>query len=41
MSEYLATILPIYGKDNAEKVNTYAREMAKNITGGNIEVPVQ
>lgn len=41
MSDYLATILPIYGKDNAEKVNAYAREVAKKLVGGDTEVPVQ
>lgn len=41
LSEYRATILPIYGKDNAEKVNAYVREIAKDLVGGDIEVPVQ
>jgi prolyl-tRNA synthetase len=41
MSEYMATILPIYAKDNSEKVNIYAREIARELTGGETEVPVQ
>lgn len=41
MSEYLATILPIYGKDNSEKVNIYARSLAEKLVGWSTEVPVQ
>ncbi len=41
MSEYMATILPIYAKDNSEKVNIYARAIACELTGGDVEVPVQ
>jgi prolyl-tRNA synthetase len=41
LSEYMATILPIYGKDNAEKVNEYARSLAIELVGGNTEVPIQ
>ena len=37
----MATILPIYGKDNAEKVNAYARNLAMQLVGGDTEVPVQ
>ncbi len=33
MSEYLATILPIYGKENAEKVNAYVRDLAHDLAG--------
>jgi hypothetical protein len=32
MSEYLATILPIYGKENKEKVDAYARSIAYDLT---------
>ena len=41
MSEYLATILPIYGKENAEKVNAYVRDLAHDLAGWDTEVPVQ
>lgn len=41
MSEYLATILPIYGKWNEEAVNGYVREIAKCIVNNAHEVPVQ
>lgn len=41
MSEYLATILPIYGKNNTHTVNTYARNIARNLTGGDTEIPIQ
>lgn len=41
MSEYLATILPVYGKDNTERVNTYTRLLAEELAGWNTEVPVQ
>ena len=33
MSEYLATILPVYGKENAEKVNAYVRNLAHDLAG--------
>lgn len=41
MSEYQAVILPIYGKDNSEKVNAYARKIATVVAGSENEVPVQ
>ncbi len=41
MSEYMATFLPIYGKENSDKVNTYLRSLASELTGGTTEVPVQ
>lgn len=41
MSEYKAVILPIYGKDNKEKVDSYAREIAEKLASGTTEVPVQ
>ena len=41
MSEYQAVILPIYGKENAEKVNEYARKIATMIAGSENEVPVK
>jgi prolyl-tRNA synthetase len=41
LSEYSATILPIYGKENQEKVNTYTRKIAQAVTGSQKEVPMQ
>ncbi len=41
MSEYIAVILPIYGKENSEKVNIYARSLAEKLVGDTREVPVK
>ena len=41
ISEYMAMILPVYGKDNKEVVNAYARSLAEEMVGGITEVPVQ
>lgn len=41
LSEYMGVILPVYGKDNKEMVDAYARSLAQEVVGGGTEVPVQ
>lgn len=41
LSEYKAVILPIYGKENEEKVNEYVAKLASIITKTNTLSPVQ
>jgi len=41
MSEYEAVILPIYGKENTDRVNAYVREIASIVTGSQTEIPVR
>lgn len=41
LSEYKAVILPIYGKDNEDKVNDYAEKIASIVTGSNVKAPVK
>lgn len=41
MSEYAATLLPIYGKDNYTAVNTYTMKVAQALTLSESTVPVK
>jgi prolyl-tRNA synthetase len=39
LSEFKAVILPIYGKENEEKVNAYVEQIAQKITGSTTKAP--
>jgi prolyl-tRNA synthetase len=39
LSEFKAVILPIYGKENEEKVNAYVEQIAQTITGSSTKAP--
>ena len=41
MSEYAATLLPIYAKDNESAVNTYTMKVAQALTLSESTVPVK
>lgn len=41
ISEYKAVILPIYGKENEEKVNSYSESIAQSITWSKTKAPVK
>jgi len=39
LSEFKSVILPIYGKENEEKVNAYVEQIAQKITGSTTKAP--